>query len=217
MLLPVMASKAKEKLIESAITVFAKHGYREGKVADIVKGADANIAAVNYHFGSKDQLFVQALRHAFVVANAAYPAKGHLPASASAEDKIAALARAILRRSFDDGPAGDFNRIMSATFHAPGSPIELILNEVLAEEVIYKRALLAEFLQTNSETLLSLAAADLIGLATVFSVRPTGRDDFFESPPSQDEIDRLIECQIKVILAALKALASAYEPSNELV
>ena len=41
-------SAAKEKLIESAIKVFAERGYREGKVADIVKGADANIAAVNY-------------------------------------------------------------------------------------------------------------------------------------------------------------------------
>jgi len=41
-----MASEVKDKLIISAISVFAEHGYRHGKVADIVQGADANIAAV---------------------------------------------------------------------------------------------------------------------------------------------------------------------------
>ncbi len=140
-----MKLDAKEKLIRSAIEVFAEQGYRDGKIANIVKGAGANIAAVNYHFGSKDQLFVAALRQAFADADEIYPSRGGLPDSASAEKKIAAVARAVLIRSFDEGKAGNFNRIMSRTMHVPGSPVEMILIEVEDFELKYLSLELAKF------------------------------------------------------------------------
>lgn len=204
-----MASKVKDKLISSAISVFAEKGYRLGKVADIVKGADANIAAVNYHFGSKDNLFVHALREAHKIANATHPSLGGLDSSASPEEKLCAMARAILRRSFDPGEAGDFNRIMSKTIHVPGSPIELILNEVQSMGVgKHLDGIIVELLDTDSKPLIQLAKLNFFSLATIISKSPMGVKGLFASEPTDGAINELIELQVGVILISLQSLSA---------
>ena len=52
-------------LILAAGELFAEHGLDGGSVRDIIEKADANIAAVSYHFGGKEGLFIEAVLHAF--------------------------------------------------------------------------------------------------------------------------------------------------------
>ena len=51
----------KVRLLESAGEEFACKGYEAARIRTICDRADANIAAVNYHFGDKEQLYVQAV------------------------------------------------------------------------------------------------------------------------------------------------------------
>lgn len=51
------------KIIEAAEAVFAKHGFEGASVREITRRANVNIAAVNYHFGSKAELFKEMLRY----------------------------------------------------------------------------------------------------------------------------------------------------------
>ena len=46
------------QLINAAEELFAAQGYSGTSLRSIVRAADANIAAVNYHFGSKEKLFI---------------------------------------------------------------------------------------------------------------------------------------------------------------
>ncbi len=211
----VAKQDAKEKLIRSAIEVFAEQGYRGGKIADIVRGADANIAAVNYHFGSKDQLFVEALRQAYVDADEVYPSSGELADDASPEEKIAALARAILWRSFDGGRAGDFNRIMSKAIHLPSSPIEMIMKEVEQFELRDLTSSLAEYLRSDSEQLISWALVVFMSLATMISKCPDGLKQKLLAHSSELEYDkettaRMIDAQVAIIFAALSAVPKQF-------
>jgi AcrR family transcriptional regulator len=59
------AARTRERLLEAAADVFAEKGFRGGKVSDICRRAGANVAAVNYHFGSKEALYAEAWKHAF--------------------------------------------------------------------------------------------------------------------------------------------------------
>lgn len=56
-------NKTQVKLIEAAEHEFAKHGFHGASIRDITARAKANIAAVNYHFGSKETLFIEMIRH----------------------------------------------------------------------------------------------------------------------------------------------------------
>lgn len=46
----------KQRLIEAAETLFADQGFEKVSVRDITSMADANVAAINYHFGSREGL-----------------------------------------------------------------------------------------------------------------------------------------------------------------
>lgn len=53
---------ARVRLIDAAIALFAEKGYEGTSVRDLATAADVNVAAVSYHFGSKDALYHEALR-----------------------------------------------------------------------------------------------------------------------------------------------------------
>lgn len=53
----VLPSQVREKLLDVAEKLFAEQGFVNTSVRDLTKEAGCNIAAVNYHFGGKDQLY----------------------------------------------------------------------------------------------------------------------------------------------------------------
>lgn len=56
--------ETRQKLIDAAGEVFASRGFTGATVREICQLAGANIAAVNYHFGSKEQLYIEAVKAA---------------------------------------------------------------------------------------------------------------------------------------------------------
>ncbi len=78
------------RLLEAAARAFADHGYRETSLRDICRLAGANNAAVNYHFRSKEGLYLEVIREAFAAAQRERPVA--VPASPPA-DRAEARAR----------------------------------------------------------------------------------------------------------------------------
>ena len=51
-----------ERILDAAEKLFAEHGIGSVSIRSIVKEADVNVALVNYHFGSKDELVCAVIR-----------------------------------------------------------------------------------------------------------------------------------------------------------
>jgi AcrR family transcriptional regulator len=92
----------KEKLIAAAGEVFIKKGFRDATVAEICALAEANISAVNYHFGSKEALYQEAWRHSFTESLETYPLDGGVSGTASAEDRLRGHVTAMILRIADE-------------------------------------------------------------------------------------------------------------------
>lgn len=52
----------RQRLLEVAERRFAEHGFTDTSVRDITAGAGCNLASVNYHFGGKEQLYLEIFR-----------------------------------------------------------------------------------------------------------------------------------------------------------
>lgn len=58
------SAETRTRLLEAAHTLFAEQGYAATSLREITSAAEANLAAVNYHFGSKEGLLLAVLHGA---------------------------------------------------------------------------------------------------------------------------------------------------------
>jgi AcrR family transcriptional regulator len=93
------AGETREKILDSACRLFAQKGYRGTTVALICRAAKANIAAVNYHFGSKENLYQRAWRHAHDQLLAQVPPDGGIATDRPATEQLRGRIRAGLQRA----------------------------------------------------------------------------------------------------------------------
>ncbi len=89
------------QLLLSAGEVFAERGFRNATIAEICRKAKANSAAVNYHFGGKETLYVESWRFAFARSLRTYPPDGGVPQNSPAEVRLGGRILAIMRRIID--------------------------------------------------------------------------------------------------------------------
>jgi AcrR family transcriptional regulator len=61
---PAHRPSRRRQIIDAATKAFSRDGYVEARVEDIARAAGVAPTAIYYHFGSKEELFTQALRSA---------------------------------------------------------------------------------------------------------------------------------------------------------
>ena len=93
--------ETRQNLLVAAAEIFAYKGFSEATIAEICRQAAANIAAISYHFGSKEALYMESWRYAFTQSLTTYPLDGGIPAEAPAEERLRGRILAIMRRIID--------------------------------------------------------------------------------------------------------------------
>jgi len=91
----------RQRLLEAALEVFARDGFRGATIERICKKAGANIAAAHYHYGDKRKLYAAVFEHAERRAQADAPAEA--PPTGPPEARLRAVVAAFLRRLLDPG------------------------------------------------------------------------------------------------------------------
>src|ERR1700749_3137399 len=59
----------KQRILDSAEALFARHGFVGASLRQVPAAAKVNLAAVNYHFGSKENLINEVFRRRLDVLN----------------------------------------------------------------------------------------------------------------------------------------------------
>lgn len=119
----------RNRLLKAAAEIFAEKGFRETTIADICAKAQANVAAVNYHFRSKENLYIDAWRYIFTQSIRKHPPDGGVDANALPEERLQGQITALLRRISDEE-----NREFWFMQREIANPTGL-LEEVLKEEL----------------------------------------------------------------------------------
>ncbi len=122
-------TRTRGKLLVAACEIFAEKGFRDATIAEICKQAGANIAAVNYHFGSKEVLYREAWREVFAKSLQAHPPEGGVPETAPPEERLRGEVNALLLRMADRS-----NRLFSFLYREFANPTGL-LEEVIREQL----------------------------------------------------------------------------------
>ncbi|MBI3818539.1 MAG: CerR family C-terminal domain-containing protein [Planctomycetes bacterium] len=127
---PVDASdETRARLVEAAGEVFARRGYRSATIRDICIRAQANVAAIHYHFGDKEALYNHVLRDSLKTALKQYPPSAGLSDGANARERLRAFIRSLLFRTLDDGPAACHGQLMLREMAEPSPALDELVRQ----------------------------------------------------------------------------------------
>jgi AcrR family transcriptional regulator len=201
--------KTERRLLEAAGEIFAEFGYRAATVRQICEKAGANIAAVNYHFGDKEKLYLAVLRSVPEAYLEKYPPQLGIGAAASPAEKLRAYVRSLLRRIFDPGRPGWHARLIAREMAEPTRALDSLIEEIARPLHRELAEIVAQLLGSDTdEDAVRLCALSIMGqcvyyhharavLARLYPARGHGAEN----------VERLVNHITDFSLAALGELA----------
>jgi AcrR family transcriptional regulator len=131
------------RILDAAEELFMQHGFEGTSMRQLTARAAVNLAAVNYHFGSKDALVEAVFRRRLDPMNAERIAALDRLEDLSPESIIRAFVRPSLRLVEDaKGGGRTFTRLLGRTYSEPSKTLRALIGQMYAPTMErYKAAL----------------------------------------------------------------------------
>jgi len=207
----------KERILEAACKIFVEKGYRDATHAEICRKAKTNVAAINYYFTSKENLYRAVFERLTRKLDEIYPLDGGLPASAPPEKRLHAFIHGHLSRMFDPEHLGDLHRIrMSEMFDSTGL-LEDLLEAQPARDRKHIQDVLREILGPKAKQQdIDWCELSIVGQCFMAAPGPTGKGpgprDIFMLKPGK--VDLLADHILTFSLAGIEAIHKKMEQAS---
>lgn len=164
----------RERLLNQAEKLFARKGFEAVSIREITSAARSNLAAVNYHFGNKKNLYREVFRHRWVarthrvreyflrqLADNPHPT---LP------EIIRAMARTFLEGPLDEAEQHYHIQLMQRELAQPSEVLEMVVEEVMKPYQKEITELIRPHLPANvDEERLRLSVLSMLGMTIYFT------------------------------------------------
>jgi TetR/AcrR family transcriptional regulator, regulator of cefoperazone and chloramphenicol sensitivity len=177
----------RQRIIDAAGEMFAERGFEATTVRDICQAAEANIAAVNYYFGDKQRLYIEAVvrAHRWRMERVKLP---EWSADTSPEQKLADFIHTFIRR-VRTGPDDTWHtRLIMREIANPSAACAELVQSSIRPQFEILLAILHELLPTErDEEKLRLTAFSIVGQCLFYHFA----DPVIRNLLDRDEYDRL--------------------------
>lgn len=169
------AHATKDRLLAAASALFAERGFHATTIRDIAERAGANVAAGNYHYGSKKALYLEVLRAQFTAIRAALARRGGaMPAGGLAGRSRADLVRLLhsrVRVMLDlllGPPPGLHGTLMQREMCDPSEALPVIVAEFITPMMDEVAELVARLAPTLTPEAVDRTVNSIVGQALFY-------------------------------------------------
>jgi AcrR family transcriptional regulator len=153
----------RDRIVDAAGELFAERGFDGTTVRDICQAADANVAAVNYYFGDKQRLYIEAVvrAHRWRMERVKMP---DWPVRTTPEQKLADFIKTFIRR-VRSGPGDTWHtRLIMREIGNPSAACTELVQSSIRPQFEILLSILGELLpdETDAEKL-RLVAFSIVG------------------------------------------------------
>jgi AcrR family transcriptional regulator len=156
-----MTDQTRQRVLEAAEEVFAEKGFKAASIREIAKKARANIAAINYYFGDKERLYIEAVKYANRGCTEGEPFPVWAPGTPAVQrlrDFIRVMAKRMLS---PQSPAS--TQLMMREMAQPSAACTEFVSEYIQPMAQILGGILSELVPTASEQQQYLIAFSIVG------------------------------------------------------
>lgn len=200
--------ETRQRILEEACIVFGEKGFRDATHAEICRRAGSNVAAINYYFGSKEELYRAVFEHLLQRNEELYPFDEGIKPDATPEQRLRAFIRAFLRRGFDKEPLKHLHNIRMTEMFDRSGHLDEVMEKWLSRDRSYILGLLRQMMGPDvPQRDVEWCEMSIVSQCFVVSHRP--RDDTRKDIFGIEEagVERLAEHVQAFSLAGIKAIA----------
>lgn len=197
----------RQRLLEAGRKVFAEHGLANARTRDICALAKANVAAVNYHFGSKERLYITVLAEHMRTVRERHPLDAGVTPRSTPEDRLDAFIRGLLRQLLteDDAQSASLGKLILLELVQPSQHVGVLIAEHIRPINEQLRAIVADLMPGVSPEVAAQCAASIMAQFALFrfdrQVLESIGPDF---SPRHDDLDKMAESILDFTLGGIE-------------
>jgi AcrR family transcriptional regulator len=197
----------RKALLEAGAEIFAQRGFTAATVREICDRAQANIAAINYHFGDKAGLYAEVLKHALHCARQKYPPHLGTTEKSTAEERLHAFIQSLLLRLFDEGRHAWHGKLMSREMVEPTAALDDLVQEEIRPMANSLRGIVRELMGPDaSEEAVRMCSLSVVSQCLFYhQCRPVLQRLFPKMKINSESARQLAEHITSFSLGAIKA------------
>ena len=123
--------ETRQRLLAAAGEVFARQGFRNATIREICRRARANLAAVNYHFGDKERLYLAVLVSAHTRAREKYPLFSGDSADMPPAHRLRDFIHDLMFSLLDEGMPAWYGKLMAREMIEPTTALDTLVEDML--------------------------------------------------------------------------------------
>ncbi len=202
----------RERILEAAGEIFAEYGFRCATVRKICEQARVNVAAINYHFHSKEELYSEVLKYWHEFAIKKYPPLLGVGKNAPSEDQLRAFIRSLLFRMLDKGKPAWFGKVMAREMVEPTPAFDRLLEESIHPLNKLLGSIVQKIIGTPvSEEIIRLCCASILSQCFYYYNTRVIRPIFQRDMSNPEEIEGIAD---HIMRFSLKGLKNYMEPAK---
>jgi len=201
--------ETRQRLLRAATQLFGERGLQHVTVREICRAARANVAAVNYHFGDKLELYREVLRSAIDVIRATTEAARQAGEGRTPEEQLRAYIRIFLQVLLaPDGQS--VHRLITREVGDTTPALDLIVEHGVRPRVEYLSGIVARILgcDTADQRVLRCVAS-IQSQSIAYLPNPIAARLGFKFQPTPARIEEAAEHIAVFSIAGIRALGRA--------
>jgi AcrR family transcriptional regulator len=158
-----------DRLLHTAIEVFAEHGFRATTIREICARAHVNVASVNYYFRSKEALYSKALALAIQEANQLYPMTTAQDENLQPEQRLALFIGNFLHKLLDESHLGYHSKLITREIAEPTKALDEIITTAIIPQFSVLEGIVRQILGSNAnEIIVKRCLLSILGQCLLF-------------------------------------------------
>jgi len=186
--------ETRARLLQAAAQLFAARGFKDVTVREICRGARANVAAVNYHFGDKAGLYREVLQAAIDAIRETNDAARSAGAGRPPEEKLRRYLVVFLQRVLSS-ESDTIHRLIQREMDQPTPAMDALVDQAVRPRVEYLASIVAEMTQCDpADARVLYCVGAIMSQAIIYVKRnPIAQRLGFEFTPTRANIETAAE------------------------